>query len=110
MTSPKYLLYFEILINFFRNEILPKLNERGRTELCFGAIFSDKYIAPYFKVYAEFLSRKNIFDSRIQKLRQNQHVGPQLQKVEAEDIPNLLQGNKLSLNTLLLEPVQRLPR
>ena len=78
--------------------------------MCFGAIFSNKFIAPYFKVYAEYLSLKDVYDRRINNLRKNPLILNHLIRVETEDIPQLLNGLKLSLNALLLEPVQRLPR
>ena len=116
------------LKNHLRDEILPQLKRRYNIngELCFGDIFSSRFIAPFFKIYAEFLSQKELIDMEIHKLRKNTLIGPHVNSIEQKgkilisvvssntvgvsDIPELLNGLKVGLNVLLLEPVQRIPR
>ncbi|CAG5094765.1 Oidioi.mRNA.OKI2018_I69.XSR.g13849.t2.cds [Oikopleura dioica] len=102
----------EAIMRLHRDEILPQLKRRYNMngELCFGDIFSSKFIAPFFKIYAEFLSQKELIDMEIHKLRKNTLIGPHVNSIEQRDIPELLNGLKIGLNVLLLEPVQRIPR
>ena len=72
------------LKNIFRDEILPQLKRRYNIngELCFGDIFSSRFIAPFFKIYAEFLSQKELIDMEIHKLRKNTLIGPHVNSIE----------------------------
>ncbi|CBY19931.1 unnamed protein product [Oikopleura dioica] len=102
----------EAIMRLHMDEILPQLKRRYNKngELCFGDIFSSRFIAPFFKIYAEFLSQKELIDMEIHKLRKNTLIGPHVDSIEKKDIPELLNGLKVGLNVLLLEPVQRIPR
>lgn len=102
----------EAIMRLHMDEILPQLKRRYNIngELCFGDIFSSRFIAPFFKIYAEFLSQKELIDMEIHKLRKNTLIGPHVNSIEQKDIPELLNGLKVGLNVLLLEPVQRIPR
>jgi tRNA nucleotidyltransferase/poly(A) polymerase len=92
--------------------VLPEIKLKYESgELLVGSILNDRRIAPFFKVYSEFLSRKETnCDSKITKIQKDAMYKDIYQWVMTWVIPDLLEQQVLNLDSLLLEPVQRLPR
>lgn len=93
--------------------VLPQIRQKFDSgELLVGSILNDPKITPFFKVYSEFLSRKDTTcDPKISKIQKDTMYKEIYKWIIHEVLPTVLKEMQvLNLDSLLLEPVQRLPR
>jgi len=92
--------------------LLPQIQQENARDTPFmGAVLNDRRIAPFFKVYSEFLSRKETTcDAKVKRIQQDATYKDIYKWLIRDLIPQLTDIKVLNLDSLLLEPVQRLPR